>query len=78
MDNYDQSQINEYKRRLADLGTKNQELERKMILLEEQKKQYQEKIMQAFQTTEPDALQKIADKYIEDIKLLEEQLNGTL
>jgi exonuclease VII small subunit len=70
--------VEEYKRKLAELERQNQELERQKIVLEEQNRQYQEKITQAFNTTDVHKLKEIAEQYEKDITLLEEQLNGII
>ena len=76
MQTIDATKINEYKAKLATLESQTQTLDRQMILLEEQEKQYNEKIMQAFNTTDPEALQKIADGYQQDIENFEAKLEA--
>ncbi len=65
----------EYKQKLQGLQNQKQDLEKQVIILEEQYKQYQDTIQKAFNTTDPEELKKIADGYLQDIKVLEEQLN---
>ncbi len=67
----------EYKTRVQQLQEQKQEIEKQMIILDEQFKQYQETIEKAFQTTDPDKLREIATGYLKDIEVLEEQLNAT-
>ncbi len=64
-----------YKSKAAALLVQKQDLEKQVIILEEQYKQYHDTIQKAFQTTNPEELKKIAAGYLEDIKVLEEQLN---
>ncbi len=66
----------EYKQKLSELQTKKSEVERQLIILEEQYNQYKDKIEQAFNTSDPEELQKIAAQYLVDIQTLEGQLNG--
>jgi len=65
----------EYKGRVQNLETQKQEVERQLIILEEQYKQYKEKIEQAFGTSDPKQLQEIAEGYLQEIETLEAQLN---
>jgi len=64
----------EYKMRLDVLTGERQEIERQLILMEEQYKQYKLKIEEAFNTSDPEELQKIAEGYIHNIEELEKQL----
>jgi len=64
-----------YKTKLEHLQTKKQEIERQLIILEEQYNQYKEKIEQAFGTTDLDKLQEIANSYLQEIESIEGQLN---
>jgi phage shock protein A len=66
----------EYKKKLESLLTQKQEIERQIIILEEQFNQYKDKISQAFGTDNPQELKKIAEGYLEDIETLESQLQG--
>jgi len=66
----------EYKNKVEVLETKKQEVERQLIILEDQHKQYKEKIEQAFGTSDPMKLKEIAEKYLEEIELLEGKING--
>jgi len=68
----------EYKVKLSTLQAQKQDLERQVIILEEQHKSYQETIGKAFNTTVPEELRKIADSYLDDIKVLEEQLHVSI
>jgi len=70
------SRVEEYKGKLSKLQMEKTELERKLIILEEQYNQYKEKVEQSFHTTDPDELRKIADAYLMDIQQLEGLLNG--
>jgi uncharacterized protein YsxB (DUF464 family) len=72
----DQNRINEYTTRLKTLNGQIADYDRQLILLEEKKKQMEEKLMAAFNTTDINELQKIAESYTEDIKLKEAQLNA--
>ncbi len=65
----------EYKNKLGSLEAQKQDLEKQLIILGEQHKQYKETIQQAFNTTNPEELKKIADSYLKDIQVLEEQLH---
>ncbi len=65
----------EYKHKLGALETQKQDLEKQVIILNEQYKQYQETIEKAFNTTDPEELRGIANNYLKDIQVLEEQLN---
>jgi len=65
---------NEYKTKLDKLTTDRQEIDRQLIILDEQHKQYKEKIEQAFGTSDPKKLQEIAEQYLEDIQKLEGQI----
>jgi len=65
----------EYKKKLEDLNVKKQEIERQLIILEEQYGQYKEKIEQAFGTSDPKKLQEISENYLNEIKILEGQIN---
>ncbi len=65
----------EYKQKLGALETQKQDLEKQVIILNEQYKQYQETIKKAFNTTVPEELRDIANSYLKDIQVLEEQLN---
>jgi uncharacterized coiled-coil DUF342 family protein len=69
---------NEYKAKVQQLQTQKQELEKQIIILEEQYNQYRETIEKAFQTTDPEKLKEIAEGYLKDIETLEEQLNATI
>lgn len=64
----------EYKTKLAALEADKQEVDKQLIILEEQHKQYQDKIQQAFGTVDSQELQKIATQYMQDIETLESQL----
>ena len=66
----------EYKTRVQSLETQKQEVERQLIILEEQYKQYRDKIEQAFGTSDYTKLQEIAGGYLKEIETLEVQLNG--
>ncbi len=66
----------EYKRKAAALLTQKQDLEKQVIILEEQYKQYRESIEKAFNTTDTEELKKIAVGYLTDIETLEEQLHA--
>ena len=66
----------EYKQKLSELQNQKQEIERQMIILEEQYKQYQEKIEQAFGTSDPEQLKNIAEGYLKEIEELEKTLEG--
>jgi flagellar biosynthesis chaperone FliJ len=66
----------EYKIKLERLTTERQNVERQLIILEEQYKQYKEKINLAFGTTEPEKLHDIAVQYLNDIEQLEAQLQS--
>ncbi len=68
------AKADEYKNKLSILEKDKQDVDRQLIILEEQHKQYQEKIQQAFGTIEPQELQKIAAQYMQDIETLESQL----
>ncbi len=68
----------EYKHKLTSLQAQKQDLEKQVIILEEQHNQYQDTIEKAFNTTDPEELRKIAESYLSDIKVLEEQLNVTI
>ena len=65
----------EYKQKLESLQTQKAEIERQMIIIEEQYKQYKDKIEQSFGTSDPQELQKIAEKYLSEIYELEGNLN---
>ncbi len=65
----------EYKNKLSGLQNQKQDLEKQVIILEEQYKQYQDTIEKAFNTTDVEELKRIADGYLQDIEVLEEQLN---
>jgi predicted nucleic acid-binding Zn-ribbon protein len=65
----------EYKSRVEQLQSQKQDLEKQLIILEEQYKQYQETIEKAFQTTDPEKLREIASSYLKDIEVLESQLD---
>ncbi len=65
----------EYKGKAAALLSQKQDLEKQVIILEEQYKQYHETIEKAFHTTDVEELKKIAAGYLDDIVVLEEQLN---
>ncbi len=65
----------EYKNKLSGLQNQKQDLEKQVIILEEQYKQYQDTIEKAFNTTDIEELKRIADGYLKDIEVLEEQLN---
>ncbi len=65
----------EYKSKLSGLQSQKQDLEKQVIILEEQYKQYQDTIEKAFNTTDIEELKRIADGYLKDIEVLEEQLN---
>ena len=65
----------EYKTKVEQLKQEKDELNRQLIIYEEQYKQYKEKIEQAFGTSDPDELQKIAEKFLEEIHVLEKELN---
>jgi len=67
----------EYKTRVQSLETQKQEVERQLIILEEQYKQYRDKIEQAFGTSDYTKLQEIAGGYLKEIETLEAQLNGS-
>lgn len=64
----------QYKAKLESLVAQRQEVDRQLIILDEQYKQYKEKITQAFGTSEPSELEKIANQYLVDIENLESQL----
>ena len=64
----------EYKLKLDVLTGERQEAERKLIILEEQHKQYKEKIEQAFNTTDVDKLRNIAEEYLQNIQKLEKDM----
>jgi uncharacterized protein Smg (DUF494 family) len=66
----------EYKAKLDQLNIQKQDIERQLIILEEQYNQYKEKIEQAFQTSDPEKLKEIASSYVQDIEKLEEEING--
>ena len=68
----------EYKTKLDQLTIKKQEIERQLIIMEEQYNQYKEKIEQAFGTADPQKLQEIADGYLAEIETLEGQINGSI
>ena len=68
----------EYKSKLQELQNQKQDLEKQVIILEEQYRTYQDTIEKSFGTTDPEELKKIADGYLKDIKILEEQLNVTI
>jgi uncharacterized coiled-coil DUF342 family protein len=65
----------EYKAKAAELERQKQEINKQLIILEEQYKQYQDSIEKAFQTTDPEELKKIAEGYLTDIQDLEAKLN---
>ncbi len=65
----------EYKSKLQGLQNQKQDLEKQVIILEEQFKQYKDTIEKAFNTTDPEKLKEIAGGYLRDIEVLEEQLN---
>jgi hypothetical protein len=65
---------NEYKTKLHSLQEQKQEVERQLIILEEQYNQYKETIEQSFQTTDLNKLKEIADGYLKNIEELEKQL----
>jgi uncharacterized coiled-coil DUF342 family protein len=68
----------EYKQKLDVLVGERQEVERQLIILDEQYKQYKRQIEEAFNTSDPDELLKIAEGYIQNITNLEKQLqDGT-
>lgn len=71
----DKQKVDEYKNRLGTLQKEKQEIDRQLIILEEQYNQYKEKVEQVFKTSDIEELQKIADSYLQDIGLLEGQLN---
>jgi phage shock protein A len=75
MDNELKNKAQEYKAKLEQLTTKKQEIERQLIITEEQYNQYKEKIEQAFGTSDPEKLQDIAKDYLEAITVLEGQLD---
>ncbi len=64
----------QYRIRLEQLQTQRQDIDRQLIILEEQHKQYLEKIENSFGTTDPEELHKIASGYLIDIDKLEAQL----
>ena len=66
----------EYKSKLEQLTVQKQEIERRLIIMEEQYNQYKEKIEQAFGTADQTKLQTIAEGYLQEITTLEGQLNG--
>jgi len=63
-----------YKAKLDELSAQKQEVDRQLILMEEQYNQYKEKIEQAFSTSDPEELSKIAQQYLKDIEALEKDL----
>jgi uncharacterized coiled-coil DUF342 family protein len=71
-----QQKAEQYKAELQKLNNQKQEIERQLIILEEQYSQYKEKIEQAFQTSDINELKKISEGYISDIEKLEEELNA--
>lgn len=66
----------EYKTKLEQLQAQKQEIERQIIILEEQYNSYREKIEQAFGTSNPEELKNIAAGFLEEIEVLEKQLEG--
>lgn len=66
----------EYKMRLDVLVGERQEVERQLIILEEQYKQYKNKIEESFQTSDLEELKKIASQYMQNIEELELKLKG--
>ena len=74
MENLNQK-AQEYKIKLDQLQAKKQDLEKQLIIAEEQYTQYKKTVEEAFQTTDIDQLKKIADNYLNDIQKLEDQLN---
>ncbi len=68
------SKAQEYKSKLGALETQKNDLEKQVIILDEQYKQYKDTIEKAFKTTDPEELRKIAESYLSDIQILEEQL----
>jgi hypothetical protein len=69
------SRADQYKIKLESLNNQKQDIDRQLIILEEQYKQYTEKIEQSFQTSDPEKLKEIASGYIADIEKLEEELH---
>ena len=68
--------VDEYKRKKDQLSLQRQETERQLIILGEQYKSYEEKIVQAFGTSDPDKLIEIAQGYEQDISILEKELEN--
>jgi len=65
----------EYKLKIDELKREKEELTRQLIIYEEQYKQHKEKIIQAFGTSDPEELKKIASNFLEEINALEKDLN---
>ena len=68
--------IQEYQEKLNKYQTEYQNIERQMIILEEQLKQQESKLQEAFQTTDPNELTKIMTAYDQEIKDLEVKIEG--
>jgi uncharacterized coiled-coil DUF342 family protein len=68
----------EYKAKLEQLISQKQEVERQLIITEEQYNQYKDKIEQAFGTSDPEQLSTIAEGYLQEIISLEEQLDDNI
>jgi len=64
----------EYKSKLEQLQLQKQEIEKQLIIAEEQYNQYQKTIEEAFQTSDPEKLKEIAVQYLKDIEELERTL----
>lgn len=63
-----------YKSKLAELQNEKTQLERQLIILEEQLNPYKTQIESAFGTTDHQELLKIAAEYLKNIKELEDRI----
>ena len=64
----------EYKIKLEKLKQDRLDADRQLILLEEQYKQYKEKIEESFGSSDPQKLKEIAEQYLINIETLEGQI----
>jgi len=72
----DELKIEEYKHKLELYTKEKTDIEKQLILIEDQYKQQQQKIKDAFGTIDPIKLQKISDECQIQITQLEKELNA--
>ena len=75
MENITQEELNKYTQRQNELTTEVENLNRQVIIAEQEVKQSQQYFQENFGTTDPSELEKIKNDYKTQLITLEEQLN---